>query len=75
MQINASLTALNLLKIGDRQTKNTQGETVISIAIWKRRQFNQHLMDRLFDELGLDLSNEKVATIYEQFSDYGAIAA
>ena len=75
MQVNASLTALNLLKIEDRQSKNTQGETVISIASWKRRKFNQHLMDRLFDELGLDLNSEKVATIYEQFSDYGAIAA
>ena len=74
MQVNASLTALNLLKIEDRQTKNTSGETVISIASWKRRKFNQHLMDRLFDELGLDLNNKKVATIYEQFSDYGAIA-
>ncbi|MCL1126822.1 hypothetical protein [Shewanella surugensis] len=75
MQINASLTALNVLKIEDRQTKNTQGKTVISIASRKRRKFNQHLMGRLFDELGLDLSNEKVATIYEQFSNYGAIAA
>ena len=75
MQVNASLTALNLLKIEDRQSKNTQGETVISIASWKRRKFNQHLMDRLFFELELDLSNEKVAMIYEQFSDYGTIAA
>ncbi|MCL1127466.1 transposase [Shewanella surugensis] len=74
MQVNASLTALNLLKIEDRQTKNTQGKTVISIVSWKRRKFNQHLMDRLFDELGLDRNNEKVATLYEQFSDYGAIA-
>ncbi|MCL1127230.1 hypothetical protein [Shewanella surugensis] len=53
----------------------TKNDNVISIASWKRRKFNQHIMDRLFDELGLDLNNEKVATIYEQFSDYGVIAA
>ena len=75
MQVNASLTALNLLKIEDRQEKSTSEVTVISIASWKRRKFNQHLMDRLFDALGLDISCKKVSMIYEQYSNYGAIAS
>lgn len=56
MQVNALLMALNLLKIEDRIDKLTIKPSVISIASWKRRKFNQHLMDRLFDALGLDLS-------------------
>jgi hypothetical protein len=75
MQVNASLTALNLLKIEERAEKLTSKPTVISIASWKRRKFNQHLMGRLFDALGLDLSCQKVSIIYEQYSDYGTIAS
>jgi len=75
MQVNASLTALNLLKIEDRKEKQTSEVTVISMASWKRRKFNRHLMCRLFDELGLDMNCKKVSMIYEQYSDYGAIAS
>ena len=73
--VNASLTALNLIKIEDRQCKQTEHSSVISIASWKRKKFNQHLMARLFDKLGLDPSCQKVRTVFNQFSDYGAIAA
>lgn len=74
-QINASFSALNALKLEDRREKNTDNQTVISIATWKRRKFNQHLMCRVFDKLGLPLSNEKVMDTYQQLSGYGAIAA
>jgi hypothetical protein len=73
--VNASLTALNLLKIEDRQCKQTENASVISIASWKRKKFNQHLMIRLFNKLELDLNCQKVITVFRQFSDYGAIAA
>ena len=63
------------MKIEDRQSKQTEGATVISIASWKRRKFNQHLMVRLFDRLDLDLSCQKIMAVFRQFSDYGAIAA
>jgi hypothetical protein len=33
------------------------------------------LMDRIFDELGLDVNCKKVSEIYEQYSYYGAIAS
>lgn len=74
-QINASFSALNLLKLADREEKNTGDETVISIASWKRRMFNRHLMCRVFEKLDLPLSEEKVMDTYEQPSSYGAIAA
>jgi hypothetical protein len=73
--INASLSALNLLKLEDRRQKQTHQETVISIASWKRKKFNQHLMLRLFEQLGLSRDCEKTTRAYEKFSDYGAIAA
>lgn len=75
MQTNASLSALNLLKFEDRKEKATNDETVISIASWKRRKFNEHLMEKLFTELGLDASCKKVSEVYERYSRYGAIAS
>ena len=71
--INASFSALNLLKLADREEKNTDDETVISIFSWKRRMFNQHLMCRVFEKLGLPLSDEKVMDTYEQLSGYGLL--
>lgn len=73
--INASCAALNALKLEDRKKKNTDVETVISIASWKRLKSNQHLMCRVFSALGLSLNDEKVMDTYEQLSSYGAIAA
>ena len=73
--INASLTALNLLKLEDAKEKNNFGQTIISIASWKRRKFNQHLAKLIFNKLDLNLSNKKVTQVYEEISDYGAIAA
>lgn len=75
MQVNASLTALNILKLEDRQKKQTSKATVISIASWKRKKFAQHLMCRLFEALGLSMSCKKVSMVYEQYSHYGAIAS
>lgn len=73
--INASLTTLNLLKLADAKEKNTAGQTVISIASWTRRKYNELLLKRVFDELGLSLNDEKVMDIYRRLGSYGAIAA
>ena len=56
--MNASLIALTLLKLEDRSEKQVDTETVISMASWKRKKFNQHLMIRLFDELGLSNTSD-----------------
>ena len=73
--INASSTALNLLKVEDRQSKQTNDKTVISIATWKRRKFNQQRMKKLFCMLDVDLREKKVSQVSDEFSHYGAIAA
>lgn len=74
-QVNASLTALNLLKIEDKRQSNSNAQRVISITSWKRRKFNQHYMKLLFCNLGLELTCQKVTSVFERFSNYGAIAA
>ena len=73
--INASFTALNILKLEDLKHKGTQEPTVISITSWKRRKFNIHLLDRFIQELGLAREDKKVRSVYEKYIDYGAIAA
>ena len=66
---------VNLMKLEDRLNKKTDGKTVISIASWKRRKFNQQYMKTLFSNLGLDLKSKKVFQVFSQFSGYGEIAA
>ena len=73
--INASLTALNWMKLEDRRKQGSNGNNVISIATWKRRKFNQNLMTNIFDKLGLSPTCKKIAEVYRTYSDYGAIAA
>ncbi len=51
--VNASLTALNWMKFEDRRKQGSDASNVISIASWKRRNFNQKLMRNIFDKLGL----------------------
>jgi hypothetical protein len=72
---NASMTALNLLKLEDRQNNVDSDRRVISIASWKVRKFNEHLLQRFSDMLGLDFSSIKSNPAYETLRNYGAIAA
>ena len=72
---NASMTALNLLKLEDRQHTADSDRRVISIASWKVRKFNEHLLKRFSDMLGLDFSSIKSNPAYETLQNYGAIAA
>lgn len=74
-QINASFSALNMLKLADREEKGITGKTVISITSWKHRLFNQHLICRVFEKLGLPMNDRKVMGAYQELSSYGAIAA
>jgi hypothetical protein len=72
--INASLTALNVLKLQDRRDKKTVDPTVISIASWRRKKFNEDLMARHFARLELNRNSETVTQVYDEFSNYAAIA-
>jgi hypothetical protein len=58
--INASMTALNLRKLEDRQQVPEADDHVISITKWKIRKFNQHQLERIMSTLGLDLSSIKL---------------
>lgn len=74
-QINASITSLNIMKFEDRRCKRTNTETVISIASWKRRKMNQNLIRKVLYSLGISQTCKKAIEVYENLSDYGAIAA
>lgn len=69
------MTALNLLKLEDRQLTGGSDRSVISIASWKIRKFNEHLLDRFSFILGLDFSLIKSNPAFETLCNYGAAAA
>ncbi len=72
---NASMTALNLIKMQDRQlTERSQGR-VISVLSWKIRIFNEHLIEFFSSKLGLDLTLIKSNPEYENIINYGTIGA
>jgi IS4 transposase len=73
---NASLAALNLLRLEDRQQAvEGVGRNVISIASWKTRKFNAHLLERFSCHLGLDFTAIKSSPGFAALCNYGAIAA
>lgn len=75
---NASFTALNLLRLEDHQQNgdaHTNGRSAISIASWKIRKFNAHLLERFSRHLQLDFSAIKSSQAFADLCRYGAIAA
>jgi hypothetical protein len=72
---NASMLALNLIKLQDRQHASLSEARGISVASWKIRKFNEHLLKRFSDMLGLDFSSIKSNPAYEALRNYGTIAA
>ncbi len=73
--VNASLTALNFLKLEDRLTAQEDTDHVISINSWKTRKFNEHQLERIISTFGFDLSGIKLDPHYEELVHYGTIAA
>jgi DDE superfamily endonuclease len=73
---NVSLAALNLLRLEDRQQAvEGAGRNVISIASWKTRKFNAHLLERFSCHLALDFTAIKSSAAFAALCNYGAIAA
>ncbi|MGP9766151.1 hypothetical protein ACT3UM_10505 [Halomonas sp. AOP13-D3-9] len=72
---NASMTALNLLKLEDRQHQSGDRRRVISIARWRTRNANAHLLERFSSYLGLDFNGIKSRPNFEEMCHYGAIAS
>lgn len=73
--VNASMTALNFLKLEDRLTAQDEPDHVISISSWKTRKFNEHQLERIISTLGLDPTAIKLHPHYEDLIQYGTIAA
>jgi len=71
---NASMTALNLLKLEDRQQQSGD-RRVISIARWRTRKANAHLLERFSSYLGLDFNRIKSRPDFDEMCHYGAIAS
>ena len=72
---NAAMTALNLLKLEDRQRAADRPRSPISIASWKIRKFNEHLLERFSSLLGLDFTSIKSNPLFASLCNYGAITA
>ena len=69
------MTALNLLKLEDRQLTGGNSRSVISIASWKIRKFNEHWLERFSSIFGLNFSLIKSSPDFETLCNYGAVAA
>jgi IS4 transposase len=72
---NASMTALNLIKMQDRQLAEKSEGRVISVLSWKIRKFNEHLLERFSSMLGLNLTSIKSKPEYEHLINYGTVGA
>ncbi len=69
----AAMTALNLLKLEDRQHAYHTERSVISIASWKIRKANKHLLERFSSILGLDFSFIKSKPEFETLCNHGTL--
>ncbi len=72
---NSSLSALNLAKWDAVQQHHSDTNFVFSMASYKRRAFNYHLLERFIDKLGLEPTFIKSHPNYSSLYDYGSIVA
>lgn len=72
---NASLTALNLAKWDAHQHHTTAEPFVFSMASYKRRKLNHHLLERFIHNLDLDETLIKSHPNYQNLCDYGALVS
>jgi hypothetical protein len=71
---NASLTALNLAKVDAYLSFDYAADTPFSMLTQKMVYFNQHLLEKVFSILDLDLSLMKCNPDMDALRTYGAIA-
>lgn len=72
---NATLTALNLAKWEAFQQRNPALPFVFSMASYKRRKLNQHLLERFIRNLDLDETLVKSHPNYQNLCDYGILVS
>ena len=79
-QVNGSLTALNLARATLRQELTVEGESMpevvsFSIASFKRKALNEHLLDLFIAMFGLDPTLVKLNPSYQRLLEYGSLRA
>lgn len=72
---NSSLTALNLAKWDAVQQHDSDSDFVFSMASYKRRALNHHLLERFIQQLDLEPTLIKSHPNYRNLYNYGIIAA
>lgn len=72
---NASLSALNMAKWEQYQQRDIWEPFVFSMASYKRRKLNQHLLKRFICNLDLDETLIKKHPNYQTLCNYGLLAS
>lgn len=72
---NASLTAVSLAKAAHWLNNDETRTSSFSMANIKTLYINKTLVDRIFDNLDIEISPQKIRTIYEKTLSIGKIAA
>ena len=72
---NASLTAINLAKCEQFLQRDPEQPFVFSMASYKRRKLNQHLLERFIHKLDLDATLIKAHPNYQSLCDYGSLVS
>ncbi len=71
---NASLSAVNLAKIAQTQAQTQTQTEPFSLASWKQKAFNEHLLHLFIANLDLEPSWVITHPAYPSLCNYGAIA-
>ena len=72
---NMALATVGVTKIEGLKEQSTPQPQVFSLASWKQRAFNEHLLDEVISRLALEPTLIKNHPQYEYLRTYGAIAA
>ncbi len=72
---NAAMTTLNLLRFMDRSHHRNKPGIPCSIASWKKRAYNRHLIERIIQHLDIEPDLIKLHPGMLQLYEYGVIAA
>jgi hypothetical protein len=72
---NIALASVGVTKIEALTEQSTPQPQVFSLASWKQRAFNEHLLDIVISRLALEPTLIKNHPQYDYLRTYGAIAA
>ncbi|MCA1628463.1 MAG: transposase [Acidobacteria bacterium] len=73
--LNAALAAVNIAKIEELKESKPAARPVFSLASYKQRAFNEHLLELFISKLALRAELIKNHPQYNYLRNYGAIAA